>query len=133
MQAQVLQGRMQSNTASPHNMKLTKVEIPTGPVKRQVAEAWNRQRNKRSRGTPEMEMERQHKDIKTPGTFECCEHYGRPCLQEEDSLMTAEARQPFHSDINGVLTMQDPNLEGFAQAEDSNQTINLEDWTIESI
>ena len=26
--------------------------------------------------------------------------------------------------------MQDPNLEGVAQAEDSNQTINLEDWTI---
>ena len=26
--------------------------------------------------------------------------------------------------------MQDPNLEGVAQAEDSNPTINLEDWTI---
>ena len=26
--------------------------------------------------------------------------------------------------------MQDPNLEGVAQAEDSNQTMNLEDWTI---
>ena len=41
MQAQVLQGRMQSNTMSPHSMKLTKSEIPTRPVKRQVAEAWN--------------------------------------------------------------------------------------------
>ena len=44
--------------------------------------------------------------------------------------MTAEARQRFHSDIDRVLTMQDPNLEGVAQAEDSNQAINLEDWTI---
>ena len=34
MQAQVLQGRMQSNTMSPHSMKLTKSEIPTGLVKR---------------------------------------------------------------------------------------------------
>jgi len=34
MQAQVLQGRMQSNAVSPHSMKLTKPEIPTGPVKR---------------------------------------------------------------------------------------------------
>ena len=80
MQAQVLQGRMQSNTVSPHSMELAKVEVPTGPVKRQVAEAWNRQRNKRSHGTPELERERQHKDIKTLGICQCCEHYGRPCL-----------------------------------------------------
>ena len=44
--------------------------------------------------------------------------------------MTAEARQHYHLDINKQLSMQDPNLEGVAQAEDSNQTINLEDWTI---
>ena len=44
--------------------------------------------------------------------------------------MTAEARQRYHLDINKKLSMQDPNLEGVAQAEDSNQTINLEDWTI---
>jgi len=49
MQAQVLQRRMQSNTVSSHRMVLTKAEIPTEPVKRQVAEAWNRQSNKRSR------------------------------------------------------------------------------------
>jgi len=130
MQAQVLQGRMQSNVVSPHSMKLTKPEIPTGPVKRQVAEAWNCQSNKRSRETPKLERERPHKDIKTPEICQCCEHYGRPCLPEEDSLMTAEARQRFHSDIDRVLTLQDPNLEGVAQAEYSNQTINLEDWTI---
>jgi hypothetical protein len=44
--------------------------------------------------------------------------------------MTAEARQRYHSDINRKLSMQDPNLEGVTQAEDRNQTINLEDWTI---
>ncbi|KAG2591716.1 hypothetical protein PVAP13_5NG487000 [Panicum virgatum] len=120
---------MQSNTLSPHSMKLTKPEIPTGPVKRQVAEAWNRQRNKRSRGTPELERERQHKDIKTPGICQCYGHYGRLCLQE-DSLMTAETRQCYHSDINRELSMQDPNLEGVTQAEDRNPAINLEDWTI---
>ena len=92
MQAQVLQGKMQSNTVPNHSMKLTKAEIPTGPVKRHVAKAWNRQKNKRSRGTPELEREIQHKDIKTPGICQCCEHYGRLCLQEEDSLMTAEER-----------------------------------------
>jgi hypothetical protein len=69
MHAQVLQGRMQSNIVSPHSMKLTKLKIHTGPVKRQVAKAWNRQRNKRSRRTPELERKRQHKDIKTLGTY----------------------------------------------------------------
>ena len=59
---------------------MTRAEGPTGPVKRQVAEAWNRQRNKRSHGTPELERERQHKDIKTLAICQCCEHYGRPCL-----------------------------------------------------
>ena len=96
MQAQVLQRRMQSNTVSPHRMVLTKAEIPTGPLKRQVAEVWNHQSNKRSRKTPELEMERQYKDSKSPETCQCCEHYGRLCLQE-DSLMIAEARQRYHS------------------------------------
>jgi hypothetical protein len=130
MQAQVLQGRMQSNTVSPHNMELAKVEVPTGLVKRQVAEAWNRQGNKRSRGTPEIERESQHKDIKTPGICQCCEHYGRPCLHEEDSLMTAEARQHYHLDIQKMLSTQDLVQEEVAQDEDSTQTIDLEDRSI---
>ena len=131
MQSQVLQRRMQSNTVSPHRMVLTKAEIPTGPVKRQVAEAWNRQSNKRSHETPELEMERQYKDSKSPETCQCCEHYGRLCLQE-DSLMIAEARQRYHSDINRKLSTQDSVLEEVAQDEDSTQTINLEDWSISS-
>jgi len=120
---------LQPNIASPHSMELTKAKIPTGPVKRQVAEAWNRQRNKRSRGTPELGMERQYKDIKGSGVCRCCEHYGNLCLQE-DSLMTAEARERYYLDINKKFPMQDPNIEGNAQAEDSSQSINLEDWTI---
>ena len=111
-------------------MKLTKSKVPTGPVKRQVAEAWNRRRNKRSRGTPELERERQHKDIKTLGICQYCEHYGYPCLQEEDSLMIAEARQHYHSYINRKLSTQDSVLERVAQDEDYTQTINLEDWSI---
>jgi len=44
--------------------------------------------------------------------------------------MTAEAREHYHSDINRKLSMQDPDLERVAHAEDSSRTINLEDWTI---
>ena len=44
MQARVLQGSLQPNIASPHSMELTKAKIPTGPVKRQVAEAWNNEK-----------------------------------------------------------------------------------------
>jgi len=41
MQARVLQERLQSKTLSSDNMEMTRAEVPTGPVKRQVAEAWN--------------------------------------------------------------------------------------------
>ena len=44
--------------------------------------------------------------------------------------MTAEARERYYLDINKKFPMQDPNIEGNAQAEDSSQSINLEDWTI---
>jgi len=117
IQAQVLQRRMQSNMVSPHRMVLTKAEIPTRPVKRQVAEA------------QKPVIEEQHEISKTPGTCQCCEHYGRLCLQE-DSLMTAEARQRYHSEINRKLSAQDLVLEEVVQGRDSNQTINLDDWTI---
>jgi len=129
MQARVLQGRLQPNIASPHSMELTKAKIPTGPVKRQVAEAWNNEKRKRNYEAPKPQIKEQHEISKTSEKCQCCEHYGHRCLQE-DSLMTAEARQRYHSDINGKLSMHVPNQEGVTQAEDRNPTINLEDWTI---
>ena len=57
-----------------------------------------------------------------------CEHYGRLCLQE-DSLMTAEARQRCHADIKRKLPTQCPVLE-VAQDEESTQAVNLDDWSI---
>jgi hypothetical protein len=129
MQARVLQGRLQSTTTSSNNMEMTKTEVPTGPVKRQVAEAWNNEKRKRNYEAPKPLIEEQHEISKTSEKCQCCEHYGRRCLQE-DSLMTAEARQRYHSDINRKLSMHVPNLEGVTQAEDRNPTINLEDWTI---
>ena len=116
MQARVLQGRLQPNIASPHSMELTKAKIPTGPVKRQVAEAWNNEKRKRNYEAPKPQIEEQHEISKTSEKCQCCEHYGRRCLQE-DSLMKAEARQRYHSDINGKLSMHVPNLEGVTQAE----------------
>ena len=65
MQAQVLQRRMQSNTVSPHRMVLTKAEIPTGPVKRQVAEVWNNEKRKRNYEAPKPPIEEQHEISKT--------------------------------------------------------------------
>ncbi|CAN6334080.1 unnamed protein product [Urochloa humidicola] len=113
-------------------MEMTKAKVPTGPVKRQVAAAWNCKRNKKSRGALELQVEIQHEDIETPGTCKCCEHYGHRCLQEEDSLMTAEARQRYQLDINNKRksSAQDPILEEVTQVEDTNHTMNLEDWSI---
>ncbi|CAO2163718.1 unnamed protein product [Urochloa humidicola] len=113
-------------------MEMTKAKVPTGPVKRQVAEAWNHQRTNISCGMPKQEMEIQYENIKTPRTCKCCEYYDHPCLQEEDSLMTAEARQRYQLDINKKRKSfaQDPILERVTQDEDTNQTMNLEDWSI---
>ena len=60
---------------------------------------------------------------------QCCEHYGRMCLQE-DCLMNVKARQRYHSDIKRKLSTQDLVLEGVAQDEDNTQAINLKDWSI---
>jgi hypothetical protein len=46
MQTQVLQGRMQPSPTYFRN-EMAKDRIPIGPLKRQVAEAWNNQRKKK--------------------------------------------------------------------------------------
>ena len=94
-----------------------------------VAEAWNNEKRKRNYEAPKPLQKEQHEISKTPGTCQCCEHYGRLCLQE-DSLMIAEARQRYHSEINRKLSAQDPVLERAAQDEDRTQTINVKDWSI---
>jgi hypothetical protein len=129
MQAQVLQGQKQTNTSSPHNTEITKDGVSTRPVKKQVVEAWNHQNNKRSHGAPELRTNEQHEHMKTIGICQCCEHYGHSCLQKEASLMTDEARQCYHLDINKKIELctQNPVLNEVAQAVDSNQIINLED------
>jgi hypothetical protein len=87
-------------------------------VKRQVVEAWNNEKSKRNYEAPKPLIEEQHEISKTPGTCQCCEHYGRLGL-EEDSLMIVEARQHYHSDIQRKLSTQDPVLEEVAQYEGS--------------
>jgi len=110
-------------------MEMTKAEVPTGPVKRQVAEAWNNEKHKRNYEAPKPPIEEQHEISKTSEKCQCCEYYGRLCFQE-DSLMTMEAKQRYHSDIKGKLSTQDSVLEEVAQDEGSIQTINLKDWSI---
>jgi hypothetical protein len=77
-------------------------------------------------------MNEQHEHMKTIGICQCCKNYGRSCLQKEASLLTDEARQCYHLDINKKrkLCTQNPDLKEVAQAVDSNQIINLENWSI---
>ena len=53
MQARVLQGRLQSKTPTSGDM----AEFPTGPVKRQVAKAWNNEKRKRNYEAPKPQIE----------------------------------------------------------------------------
>jgi hypothetical protein len=68
---------------------------------------------------------------KTAGACQYCKQYGRSCLQKEASLMTDEARQCYHLNINKKrkLCTQNPVLQkkNFAQSIDSNRIINLKD------
>jgi hypothetical protein len=59
MQTQVLQGRMQPSTTFFSN-EMAKDRVPIGPVKRQVAEAWNNQRKKKKREALKLTMEKQY-------------------------------------------------------------------------
>jgi len=49
-------------------MELTKAKVPTGPVKRQVAEAWNNGKRKRNYEAPNPLIEEQQQVDKIPGT-----------------------------------------------------------------
>jgi hypothetical protein len=59
MQTQVLQGRMQPSTTCFRN-EMAEDRVPTGPVKRQVVEAWNNQRKKKKHEALKLTMEKQH-------------------------------------------------------------------------
>jgi hypothetical protein len=131
MQTQVLQGRMQPSTTYFRN-EIAKDRIPIGPVKRQVAEAWNNQRKKKKHEALNLTMEKQQEVNKAPDMCLCGEHQGFSCPQKEASLMTVEARQHNTIDINKqrMLSTQNPTQEEGSQAEGHTQTLNLDDWII---
>jgi hypothetical protein len=58
---------------------MAKDRIPIGPVKRQVAEAWNNQRKKKKHEALKLTMEKQHEVNKAPGMCPCGEHHGLSC------------------------------------------------------
>jgi hypothetical protein len=106
--------------------------IPIGPVKRQVAEAWNNQRKKKKHGALKPTMVKQHEDYKAPDMCPCGEYHGLSCPKKEASLMTAEARQHNLIDINTQRMFPTQNLtqEEGSQAEGHAQTLNLDDCII---
>jgi hypothetical protein len=104
--------------------------VPIGPVKRQVAEAWNNQRKKKKKhGALKLTMERL---TKAPDMCPCGEHHGLSCSQKEASLMTTEAHQHNLIDINKQRMLPTQNLtqEEGSQAEGHTQTLNLDAWII---
>jgi hypothetical protein len=76
-----------------------KDRVPIGPLKRQVAEAWNNQRKKKHEAL-KLKMEKQHEVNKAPDMCPGGEHDALSCPQKEAGLLTAEARQHNPIDIN---------------------------------
>jgi hypothetical protein len=94
-----------------------KDRVSIGPVKRQVAEAWNNQRKKKKHEALKLTMEKQHEVNKAPDMCPGDEHDGPSCPQKEASFTTAEARQHNPIDINKqrMLSTQNPTQEeGFS-------------------
>jgi hypothetical protein len=111
---------------------MAKDRIPIGPVKREVAEAWDNQRKKKKHEALKLTMEKQHEVNKVPDMCLCGEYHGLACPQKEASLMIAEARQHNLIDINKqrMLSTQNSTQEEGSQAEGHTQTLNLDDWII---
>jgi septal ring factor EnvC (AmiA/AmiB activator) len=78
MQTQALQVRMQPSTTYFRN-EMAKERVHIGPVKRQVAEVWNKQRKKKRHGALKQTMEKQHEVNKAPDMCPCGEHHGLSC------------------------------------------------------
>jgi hypothetical protein len=106
--------------------------VPTGPVKRQVAEARDNQRKKKKHEALKLTMKKQHDVNKVPNMCPCGQHHGLSCPPKEASLMTAEVHQHNPIDINKQRMLSTQNLiqEEGSQAEGHTQTINLDDWII---
>jgi hypothetical protein len=111
---------------------MAKNRVPIGPVKRQVAEAWNNQRKKKKHGALKPTMEKQHEINKALDMCPCGDHHGLSFSPKGSSLMTAEARQHNLIDINKqrMLSTRNPTQEGGSQAEGHTQILNLDDWII---
>jgi hypothetical protein len=111
---------------------MAKDRIPVGPLKRQVAEAWNNQGKKKKHEALKLTMEKQHEVNKAPDRCPGGEHDALSCPQKEAGLLTAEARQHNPIDINKqkMLSTQDPTQEEGSQAKGHTQTLNLDEWII---
>ena len=70
MQQQVLEGMTQYGS-SPQCLPQGQTNIPKGPVKRQVAEAWKKMKSNEGASS---------NMLRTQYRCHCCEHYGLPCL-----------------------------------------------------
>jgi hypothetical protein len=80
---------------------MAKDRVPTGPVKRQVAEAWKKIKEKKKKHEAlKLTMEKQPEVNKAPDMCPCGEYHCLSCPPKEASLTTAEARQHNPIEIN---------------------------------
>ena len=75
MQQQVLEGMTQHGN-SQQCVSHGQINIPKGPVKRQVAEAWKKMKSKEGVGS---------KTLGSHDQCQCCKHYGFPCLRNKST------------------------------------------------
>ena len=83
MQQQVLEG-MTQHGSSQQCLPQVQTNIPKGPVKRQVAEAWKKMKSNEGVGSKMLGSQYQ---------CHCCEHYGFSCLRNKPTKKEVKVNQ----------------------------------------
>ena len=90
MQQQVLEGITQHRSFQPCLLQ-GQTNIPKGPVKRQVAEAWKKIKSNEGAGS---------KTLGSQCQCQCCMHYGFPCLRNKPNQGKVEVNPSCETNVD---------------------------------
>ena len=87
---QVLEG-MTQHGSSPQCLPQGQTNIPKGPVKRQVAEAWKKMKSNESVHS---------KTPRSQNPCQCSKHYGFPCLQDKSNMRKVKVNPSCEANVD---------------------------------
>ena len=113
MQQQVLEGMTQYGS-SPQCLPQGQTNIPKGPVKRQVAEAWKKMKS--NEGVHSKMLGSQYQ-------CQCCKHYGFPYLQNKSNKREVKANRSGEVNVDKKRKAVSPEPELASNQHSSSTTL----------